>query len=117
MYYRKETGAYYGKYSHSLSKPSDSSSPFLAEQEENSRDKSTSVPNTYPEHEVNNSKCPSNRLVITPHTDSIIKCKSHAYSTYQKHSASYRSVSYTHLRAHETVLDLVCRLLLEKKKS
>ena len=28
----------------------------------------------------------------------------------------YGSVSYTHLRAHETVLDLVCRLLLEKKK-
>ena len=27
------------------------------------------------------------------------------------------SVSYTHLRAHETVLDLVCRLLLEKKPS
>jgi len=26
------------------------------------------------------------------------------------------TVSYTHLRAHETVLDLVCRLLLEKKK-
>ena len=25
-------------------------------------------------------------------------------------------VSYTHLRAHETVLDLVCRLLLEKKE-
>ena len=24
-------------------------------------------------------------------------------------------VSYTHLRAHETVLDIVCRLLLEKK--
>ena len=32
----------------------------------------------------------------------------------------YRSalpVSYTHLRAHETVLDLVCRLLLEKKNN
>ena len=28
-----------------------------------------------------------------------------------------QAVSYTHLRAHETVLDLVCRLLLEKKKS
>ena len=27
------------------------------------------------------------------------------------------TVSYTHLRAHETVLDLVCRLLLEKKKN
>src|SRR5665811_2575437 len=29
---------------------------------------------------------------------------------------SINAVSYTHLRAHETVLDLVCRLLLEKKK-
>ena len=26
-------------------------------------------------------------------------------------------VSYTHLRAHETVLDLVCRLLLENKQN
>ncbi len=26
-----------------------------------------------------------------------------------------KAVSYTHLRAHETVLDLVCRLLLENK--
>ena len=32
-------------------------------------------------------------------------------------SGGYTPVSYTHLRAHETVLDLVCRLLLEKKKS
>src|SRR5450756_2424806 len=29
--------------------------------------------------------------------------------------ASYTTVSYTHLRAHETRHDLVCRLLLEKK--
>ena len=27
------------------------------------------------------------------------------------------AVSYTHLRAHETVLDLVCRLLLENKNN
>ena len=27
------------------------------------------------------------------------------------------AVSYTHLRAHETVLDLVCRLLLETKQT
>ena len=27
---------------------------------------------------------------------------------------TFDTVSYTHLRAHETVLDLVCRLLLEK---
>ena len=30
--------------------------------------------------------------------------------------ALVEAVSYTHLRVHETVLDLVCRLLLEKKK-
>src|SRR5450756_930011 len=29
----------------------------------------------------------------------------------------YWAVSYTHLRAHETRHDLVCRLLLEKKKT
>ncbi len=28
-----------------------------------------------------------------------------------------KSAPYTHLPAHETVLDLVCRLLLEKKKN
>ena len=27
-----------------------------------------------------------------------------------------QAVSYTHLRAHETKANLVCRLLLEKKK-
>eukprot|EP00656_Telonema_subtile_P004537 TRINITY_DN12073_c0_g1_i2.p1 TRINITY_DN12073_c0_g1~~TRINITY_DN12073_c0_g1_i2.p1 ORF type:complete len:205 (+),score=46.60 TRINITY_DN12073_c0_g1_i2:169-783(+) len=32
-------------------------------------------------------------------------------------SSGQAPVSYTHLRAHETVLDLVCRLLLEKKKT
>ena len=30
--------------------------------------------------------------------------------------STFVAVSYTQLRAHETVLDLVCRLLLEKKK-
>mgnify|MGYP003379484333 CR=1 FL=1 len=33
----------------------------------------------------------------------------------RSHSVCAQAVSYTHLRAHETVLDLVCRLLLEKK--
>ena len=32
-------------------------------------------------------------------------------------SGNYDSVSYTHLRAHETGRNLVCRLLLEKKKT
>ena len=31
-------------------------------------------------------------------------------------AGNVNAVSYTHLRAHETVLDLVCRLLLEKQK-
>ena len=40
-----------------------------------------------------------------------------AFVEYSKRNGvSTRAVSYTHLRAHETVLDLVCRLLLEKKK-
>ena len=34
----------------------------------------------------------------------------------EKYLVNLAPVSYTHLRAHETVLDLVCRLLLEKKK-
>src|SRR5665811_2287859 len=37
----------------------------------------------------------------------VIGCKS-------PHLMKDEAVSYTHLRAHETVLDLVCRLLLEK---
>ncbi|WDT38001.1 hypothetical protein PVA38_11030 [Streptococcus pneumoniae D39] len=35
---------------------------------------------------------------------------------FARSGGSVLPVSYTHLRAHETVLDLVCRLLLEKKK-
>ena len=33
------------------------------------------------------------------------------------HLITTATAAYTHLRAHETLLDLVCRLLLEKKKS
>ena len=42
-----------------------------------------------------------------------------AVMTHLRQFAIWRAtqpVSYTHLRAHETVLDLVCRLLLEQKK-
>ena len=41
----------------------------------------------------------------TNHPDAVIETE----------MMSHQAVSYTHLRAHETVLDLVCRLLLEKK--
>src|SRR5664280_30950 len=36
-------------------------------------------------------------------------------NTQYDYFVNVNAVSYTHLRAHETVLDLVCRLLLEKK--
>ena len=39
-----------------------------------------------------------------------------SYKAVELLQKSESAVSYTHLRAHETVLDLVCRLLLEKKK-
>src|SRR5450756_2974638 len=37
-------------------------------------------------------------------------------TTVMPESRRFWAVSYTHLRAHETRHDLVCRLLLEKKK-
>eukprot|EP00831_Metopus_contortus_P066693 TRINITY_DN59495_c0_g1_i2.p1 TRINITY_DN59495_c0_g1~~TRINITY_DN59495_c0_g1_i2.p1 ORF type:complete len:116 (-),score=42.72 TRINITY_DN59495_c0_g1_i2:58-405(-) len=37
-------------------------------------------------------------------------------NTYKMDKIVAKPVSYTHLRAHETSLHLVCRLLLEKKK-
>src|SRR5664280_3357693 len=36
------------------------------------------------------------------------------FTLFKPDSHDNETVSYTHLRAHETVLDLVCRLLLEK---
>ncbi|WP_460366229.1 hypothetical protein, partial [Staphylococcus aureus] len=34
----------------------------------------------------------------------------------QRTACELEAVSYTHLRAHETLSDLVCRLLLEKSE-
>ena len=48
-----------------------------------------------------------------PHTDIALQ----GYTDMRAYYYTGYSVSYTHLRAHETVLDLVCRLLLEKKKN
>src|SRR5450756_2896063 len=44
-------------------------------------------------------------------------CRSTDTATNTRFSTSPGTVSYTHLRAHETRHDLVCRLLLEKKKN
>src|SRR5674476_845056 len=47
-----------------------------------------------------------------------ILSKRSLYYDYDKYDVKdeYKPVSYTHLRAHETGRNLVCRLLLEKKK-
>ena len=47
----------------------------------------------------------------------IDKCTPYAEQVSEELGDEVVAVSYTHLRAHETVLDLVCRLLLEKKKN
>ena len=44
------------------------------------------------------------------------RCKETALALHQYGQRKYMAVSYTHLRAHETKANLVCRLLLEKKK-
>ena len=57
-------------------------------------------------------------VVIESNNDSSYMSFSSSLLTNQncKESNSYIPVSYTHLRAHETGRNLVCRLLLEKKK-
>ena len=47
------------------------------------------------------------------HVSLLTRSKQITYENLRLRDAE--AVSYTHLRAHETVLDLVCRLLLEKK--
>ena len=68
--------------------------------------------------------------IVVARYDSMIPGTYHVPDTYVPHfmipgtyyvpytyDTRYVSVSYTHLRAHETDSYLVCRLLLEKKKS
>src|SRR5665811_760607 len=66
-------------------------------------------------------------LLLSEHRSDCTKCYKNQNCELQKLANDFafgdhvfldlvEAVSYTHLRAHETVLDLVCRLLLEKKK-
>ena len=52
-------------------------------------------------------------IVVAPRLGTVSPWASKASDI--AHNCGLDAVSYTHLRAHETVLDLVCRLLLEKK--
>ena len=57
------------------------------------------------------------RTLIGGEVDSIaLFPASEGFIAYQDRHDEEGPVSYTHLRAHETVLDLVCRLLLENKQ-
>ena len=55
--------------------------------------------------------------VVHPQARSVAIQHSEHSQVEQQQQQQQQPVSYTHLRAHETVLDLVCRLLLEKKKN
>src|SRR5665811_1884577 len=55
-------------------------------------------------------------FVLESSADDPPALMSHPVLRWGHRARTARTVSYTHLRAHETVLDLVCRLLLEKKK-
>ena len=63
--------------------------------------------------------CIRDRLITLPGLPMFahgqVEGLSEKYGMEYKRAYYTESVSYTHLRAHETVLDLVCRLLLEKK--
>ena len=52
----------------------------------------------------------------TPPVSRLAGTNTHWMAAARINDPSIIPVSYTHLRAHETVLDLVCRLLAEKKK-
>src|SRR5450759_1979894 len=54
-------------------------------------------------------------IIATPFTAELIAQQIQAEKKFGVENPLY-TVSYTHLRAHETRHDLVCRLLLEKKK-
>ena len=56
------------------------------------------------------------KAALKPYTPEYVEKLSGVSAEKIRMLADLFAVSYTHLRAHETVLDLVCRLLLEKKK-
>ena len=62
------------------------------------------------------SKIKSSDKVVLPGQGSFKSCVD-ALNKINGLTDSLNAVSYTHLRAHETREDLVCRLLLEKKNS
>src|SRR5450756_2836302 len=59
---------------------------------------------------------PDQSAIDTAHRARSLQDCPRAWHDRARNGPGHPSVSYTHLRAHETRHDLVCRLLLEKKK-
>ena len=57
------------------------------------------------------------KIAVKPRLQPELFLYSFPVRVYFENTDAGGAVSYTHLRAHETVLDLVCRLLLEKKNN
>ena len=84
------------------------------------RDDLDKYTSTFEAYSVSSDETPSqiaHRLYQDAHLDWVILLVNNITDFYEGWPKSENSpVSYTHLRAHETRHDLVCRLLLEKKK-
>ena len=75
-------------------------------------DRSSAASDVYKRQEVYYTNCP---LVSASNVDQELGWTKEEFKKIGVNYLYLRAVSYTHLRAHETVLDLVCRLLLETK--
>ena len=71
------------------------------------RDRDILVPKQQPHIVAEIEKVVSCDPVVSPSAGGVVLKVTESHIT--------KAVSYTHLRPHETVLDIVCSLLLEKK--
>ena len=76
------------------------------------RRRATSTPALYGEVRIDCKDPPIGYLEFESNFESLIP---YGYAAYGSSLTGGSTVSYTHLRAHETRGNLVCRLLLEKK--
>src|SRR3977135_2063854 len=71
MEQRKNAGAGHGEKRHRLSEAVDRCAPLLPEQKQNRRDQSSRVADTDPENKVRNIPGPTDRLIISPDSDTV----------------------------------------------
>ena len=71
MQQREHRGAGHGEKRHRLGETIDRGAPFLIEQQENGRDQGSGVTDTDPPNEVDNVERPTDRLIVSPHPDTV----------------------------------------------